>query len=361
MTEGVFCSTCKKKNPADAVQCLYCGAPLNRDDRSPITTIPVVTVQPELVIRQSERLQQLAQYPAGALVLFIMDEAQPVIIENLDRLMLGRNVADQPSVDFDLTPYGGADLGVSRQHALIAATGPACAITDLDSTNGTWINRSRLMAQKPYPLHSGNEVQLGNLRLYVYYRSAAALHSGTEEILLLVEAPTALPAPRPRLTTRYLAATLYPYLQAIGELQHLVDQAQGQPLREASINTISAVREDLPIGVSMTGASEAIGITRELITPWREKHAAGLGAFFAQQSSLDPGAARAGSNDTQVLTESTDASRLSTLEPDLASLAEAVSARLTLQRALEPEFLTALRLLATSRLQAMTEKLNGAV
>jgi pSer/pThr/pTyr-binding forkhead associated (FHA) protein len=347
-------------NPAGAAQCLYCGSLLNPAGGNPITTIPVVTAQPEIVIRQSERLQQLAQYPAGALVLFIMDEAQPVIIENLDRLILGRNVTDMPPVDFDLTPYGAADLGVSRQHALITASGTVCAINDLGSTNGTWINRSRLTAHKAYPLHSGYEVQLGNLRLYTYYRSAAAVAGGAEEILLLVEAPTASTMPHPRLTARYLAATLYPYLQAIGELQRLLDQTQGQLPREAIINTISAVREDLPIGVSMTGVSEAIRITRELITPWREKHAAALGALFAQQSALDPGAEPAGSNATRIFTEAADAGRPSPLEPELALLAEAVGARLALSQAPEPEFLAPLRALATSRLQAMTEKLSEA-
>src|SRR5690242_3812866 len=42
--------------------------------------------------------------------------------------------------DIDLTPYGGSETGVSRTHATIAYKNRVLYITDLGSSNGTYLN-----------------------------------------------------------------------------------------------------------------------------------------------------------------------------------------------------------------------------
>jgi pSer/pThr/pTyr-binding forkhead associated (FHA) protein len=70
--------------------------------------------------------------------------------------------------DIDLDPHGGHEAGVGRRHAqLIWKDGQVC-IEDLDSVNGTSVNRTRLAPHKPQPLQSGDEILLGKLSLTYY-------------------------------------------------------------------------------------------------------------------------------------------------------------------------------------------------
>lgn len=57
----------------------------------------------------------------------------------------------------------GADTGVSRVHASIVNQGGSLTITDLGSTNGTYVNGVKIAA--PTPLKSGDLVILGTVRL----------------------------------------------------------------------------------------------------------------------------------------------------------------------------------------------------
>ena len=63
-------------------------------------------------------------------------------------------------------------MGISRHHAKIQRVAGGYEITDLESTNGTWVNEKRLTPNKPYPLSSGCLLRLGRMRLYVIYRQS---------------------------------------------------------------------------------------------------------------------------------------------------------------------------------------------
>lgn len=81
-------------------------------------------------------------------------------------LTLGRFSTLEPG-QLDLTPYEGVSLGTSREHARIRHDDDGWWIGDLDSSNGTWLNRQRLKAFHGYRLQIRNQVLLGNLLFYV--------------------------------------------------------------------------------------------------------------------------------------------------------------------------------------------------
>jgi len=64
--------------------------------------------------------------------------------------------------------YAGV-LGVSRRHAAIQVTEQEHTITDLNSSNGTWVNQEPLVPGKPRALRSGDSLRLGHLVLHVYF------------------------------------------------------------------------------------------------------------------------------------------------------------------------------------------------
>ncbi len=85
-------------------------------------------------------------------------------------IIIGRSDAitgDQP--DIDLTQDNAIELGVSRRHACITLKDGKPFLSDLGSTNKTFLNRQPLLRGTPYELFDGDEVRLGNVVIKIIY------------------------------------------------------------------------------------------------------------------------------------------------------------------------------------------------
>jgi hypothetical protein len=103
--------------------------------------------QPRLLVLRG--LKRNAEYP---------------IYEGLN--FIGR--ADEKPVDIDLEDQEPPDrIWCSRQHACISFEGDALAIEDLNSANGTYVNRNRIYPGQKRPLAPNDVVQIGNVQLKV--------------------------------------------------------------------------------------------------------------------------------------------------------------------------------------------------
>ncbi|MFN2245300.1 MAG: zinc-ribbon domain-containing protein [Anaerolineae bacterium] len=63
----------------------------------------------------------------------------------------------------DLTPHGGEEGGVSRQHARIIVEGGSYFVEDLDSTNFTFVNKQKLAPKTRQPVADGDEIRFGRI------------------------------------------------------------------------------------------------------------------------------------------------------------------------------------------------------
>ncbi len=65
----------------------------------------------------------------------------------------------------DVIPFGGGapDLGVSRHHARLSHDGDAYHVTDVGSTNGTYVNGQNVGQNQPALLHDGDTLSFGAL------------------------------------------------------------------------------------------------------------------------------------------------------------------------------------------------------
>ncbi len=89
------------------------------------------------------------------------------------RILIGRSdVSAAVYPDLDLTPYGGLEKGVSRQHAAIVAGKDRLLLVDLGSTNGTFVNDQRLHPNKPYRLRHGDDIRVGDILIEVLLNMA---------------------------------------------------------------------------------------------------------------------------------------------------------------------------------------------
>lgn len=72
-----------------------------------------------------------------------------------------------PEIDF--TSDQGIENGISRLHAVIELTSQGILLTDLNSTNGTTLNKVRLPAEKAVLLKSGDEIRFGDLLVHIFF------------------------------------------------------------------------------------------------------------------------------------------------------------------------------------------------
>ncbi len=68
-----------------------------------------------------------------------------------------------PDIDLDL--HGGHEAGVGRRHAQLVLQGGQVLLEDLDSVNGTVVNKVKLLPHKPQPVQHGDEVRFGKMLL----------------------------------------------------------------------------------------------------------------------------------------------------------------------------------------------------
>lgn len=88
-------------------------------------------------------------------------------VKNGDSILLGRELAGQMTdvAMLDLAQAGGADKGISRQHAVIKIEGHQILLSDLGSTNGTFINGRRLAPNILYPFDPAENLRLGAMAI----------------------------------------------------------------------------------------------------------------------------------------------------------------------------------------------------
>lgn len=138
------CASCGTDNLDDARFCDHCGQPFQSVAQRP----PTINVRA----------------PKG----FITSAASGEIFALLpDReMMIGRGDPSRDIVpDITLKDEEAVSSGVSRIHAKILCEGNKFYISDLNSTNSTYLNGEKLPAQQPALLHDGDEIELGRYLL----------------------------------------------------------------------------------------------------------------------------------------------------------------------------------------------------
>lgn len=161
----MICPDCKHNNPQRTVICENCGADLYDMLMDSLKT-------KQLSRMQTRELSLDAPVSSHPVLLYINQDNEPLGIERLDGLIVGRADPAKPAMplDVDLTPYDGQIQGVSRQHAQLDCGGDPAQIVDLQSYNGTFVNGERLSPFTPQPLASGDEIKLGRLIIRIYVK-----------------------------------------------------------------------------------------------------------------------------------------------------------------------------------------------
>lgn len=253
-----ICFVCQEENPISALVCRNCG--------STFTGNRTLKVSHEDDV--DERITQLTRTSPDTIVFLIEDNEEPLVIHEIQEIILGRSVPDQEPPTIDLNKFGGGVRGVSRRHAQIQRTAVGYIVRDLHSTNGTLLNGSRLVPDSYYALHNGDKVQLGKLSLTVYFSAIA------EQRTIFI-ADTAENNPmlhiRSKLSPQYVATTLGAFLRAMADLQRIIDEIKRQPHLEVGIGSINITQSTMLISVQLEGGTEALYWVQNRLTPWKRQ------------------------------------------------------------------------------------------
>jgi len=98
------------------------------------------------------------------------DESAPqpdTYVFHQERIIIGRDSAnDLPLMDLKRV--------VSKQHAELVTSGETIHLTDLGSKNFTYLNGDRLQSGLPYPVNSGDTVQIGDFEIKIEMMEVAS-------------------------------------------------------------------------------------------------------------------------------------------------------------------------------------------
>jgi hypothetical protein len=152
------CSSCGYQNVPGEMFCQNCGVQL-----APVTSAPPPLPMPISHVGGSSGVESpkldihLVSRSNQALIALDMDR---------DEWLVGRSDPVRgifPEVD--LGALGGDESGVSRRHARLAVLEDRRFISDLNSTNFTFLNGEKLQPGRLYPLKHGDEIRFGLLAM----------------------------------------------------------------------------------------------------------------------------------------------------------------------------------------------------
>lgn len=190
------CPTCAHRNRPGVLFCDNCGTNLLTGSQAAVGTRDLREAQDMAASSVSEAVKkpndtenlQLGESEvqavrtagsstfAGDMVLRIEVDggATPIVIKpKAEDMILGRrDPTTGATPEVDLTSYAGYRMGVSRRHASLALENNRLNLWDLGSSNGTFINGTRLTPHQPSPLRDGDEVRLGQMVLRLFFQKS---------------------------------------------------------------------------------------------------------------------------------------------------------------------------------------------
>ena len=161
----IVCPNCRHPEVDGAYFCSECGSQLLRYEGLQTQAFP------------TNQLSDVTTAPVGGepfqagsawISLHLLESGQILPVADRSDFTLGRVSDNQPIMpDIDLSPYKAYEHGVSRLHAVIRRNVGETTMMDLGSANGTYINGVRVLPNIELPLHHGDLIALGKLKIQI--------------------------------------------------------------------------------------------------------------------------------------------------------------------------------------------------
>lgn len=207
----------------------------------------------------------------GTILFYLAGREQPFLFQDAEKIALGRLRDIDGGEALDLSKYDGATMGVSRQHAVVHVQPNGYFFEDLKSTNGSWLNATRVEPLTRYPLHNGDHIQMGELTLNVYFsEQEQAIATQVIELTLDEGDAADLGQNLLELTLDFVDEEVMIYLKAVAALQALVtDQARKTSVQIQSMRLSGDRRR---VQIEMSAVNQALQVLVDGVLPVRTTH-----------------------------------------------------------------------------------------
>jgi hypothetical protein len=168
----LLCLNCRHPYSDGELYCAECGCILGHTLKTPDKTNLLSNAATPTGSQQRQiNLEWGTSYfhPRARLSLYHEQSGQTIPVPlSEEAIILGRNT-DATKGFLDLSPFGAAEFGVSRRHVKIMRVRDFLQAVDLDSSNGTFLNRTPLLTEVGYTLRNRAILQLGHMILRVQF------------------------------------------------------------------------------------------------------------------------------------------------------------------------------------------------
>ncbi len=159
----IVCPNCKHQEADGAIFCGECGMQLVQYGVGETQRFNTATSELGNIPTPNASPQSQAW-----ISLHLLDSGQILPVSDRIEFTMGRVSENQPIMpDVDLSSFKAFDNGVSRLHAVIRNNSGNIVIMDLGSSNGTYINGTRIVPNIEQPLRHGDILALGKLKMQV--------------------------------------------------------------------------------------------------------------------------------------------------------------------------------------------------
>jgi hypothetical protein len=166
----IQCKDCHAHQYEGALFCSECGSMLTQEPGNTTDVLPFADSMPRPLISLPPDCRVEAPPLEMPITFVIPHRRRRHVVVLREQIVVGRSGRESEAApELDLGEDNGAELGVSRFHAALQWSNYGLVVSDLGSTNGTLLNNSRLPAQRPFPLRSGDELRFGDLLVHVFF------------------------------------------------------------------------------------------------------------------------------------------------------------------------------------------------
>ena len=162
---------CRNENVYTASVCRHCGALLEENPTNIVSITENTGGQSNAPVEDVASFIDVRLIPERGVGIYVAGARKPYYMHIYKELIIGRPRDATLEAILDLSDLDAFNMGVSRRHAMIRRTESGYEVVDLASRNGTWLNAERLIANKPYPLASGSQLRMGQMRLLIMYHT----------------------------------------------------------------------------------------------------------------------------------------------------------------------------------------------
>ena len=237
-------------------------------------TQPTYALRPKELPTQKPHKKSVSlpdEIEAGEIVLAMEGAEELIYVRDAEEVTLGRGDTVQRGrhVFVGLVAADDTGYGVSRKHASLYTSSNGIYLKDHNSTNGTWINGTRIPPETRQTITHKDVLKLGHLRVVVGFKFIPVVASQRIRLTQLKSLQKYPGLGPDGITPTCLSGEIGPLLEALSYFQEL--RGVSREVKPTNIMSVPAVGTR-HIVMEVTPVREAVDIVSKHIRPQRMLH-----------------------------------------------------------------------------------------